>query len=383
MSPSAESPSAFEAAVPGSLALSRPASVAVIGAGLAGLACATRLVSYGFRVQVFDKGRRPGGRTSTRRVGSGEGATVDATDGPAVGAPATWQFDHGAQYFTVRDPVFAERVGEWLSEGTAAVWHGRIRVLERNRLGPEREGSEGPTVRYVGVPGMGSLGRRLAGECRVVSEARVDALERQGRRWVPMDGEGEELGRYDLAVVAVPAPQAVPLLRDAPELAARAEAVRMAPTWALLLGYTTSLELPFDGAFVQGSPLSWMARNGSKPGRSGSEGWVLHASHPWSREHLDEAEEKIAERLFEIFVTAARRSSGTVPPEPEVALAHRWRFAAPETPLTSRYLLDPELGVGACGDWCGGPRLEGAYLSGWALAGALVESWGDLAGPAA
>ncbi|HQY71364.1 MAG TPA: FAD-dependent oxidoreductase, partial [Pseudomonadales bacterium] len=51
--------------------------VAIIGAGIAGLSCATHLVQHGCTVSLFDRSRGPAGRMSTRR---GEG----------------WQCDHGA-----------------------------------------------------------------------------------------------------------------------------------------------------------------------------------------------------------------------------------------------------------------------------------------------
>jgi monoamine oxidase len=59
--------------------------VGIIGSGIAGLSCADRLTSFGHEVCLFDKGRGPGGRMSTRRV-EVEGHTLS--------------FDHGAQYFT-------------------------------------------------------------------------------------------------------------------------------------------------------------------------------------------------------------------------------------------------------------------------------------------
>lgn len=69
-------------------------SALVVGAGLAGLVAAQRLAAAGIRVTVFDKGRGPGGRMATRREGD-----------------ACW--DHGAQFFTARDPRFAEMVARW------------------------------------------------------------------------------------------------------------------------------------------------------------------------------------------------------------------------------------------------------------------------------
>ena len=64
---------------------------AVIGAGLAGLRVAHRLAEAGAQVRVFEKARGAGGRMSTRRTDFGA-------------------FDHGAQYFTARDPRFREQV---------------------------------------------------------------------------------------------------------------------------------------------------------------------------------------------------------------------------------------------------------------------------------
>lgn len=355
MSPPVESPTPAELVSPRSLSLSRPASVAVLGAGVAGLTCASHLVSSGFRVRVFDKGRRPGGRLSSRREGR-------------------FHFDHGAQYFTVRDPDFAERVGDWLAEGTLALWHGRIRVLENGRITePQTE-----TARYVGVPGMSALAGRLARESRVRIGVEIASVERRGKRWLLIDADEDEMGRFDLVLAAVPPPRAVPLLAGAPRLAAHAEMVRMAPTWAVLAGFGAPLELPFDGAFVHDSPLAWVARNASKPGRPQEETWVLHSSHEWTRKHLEDDREEVARRLLEAL---PRASGGTGLPAPEQLTVHRWRYAAPETPLPQRFLFDPDRGLGACGDWCGEPRVEGAWLSGLALAETVANTWGELAGP--
>lgn len=357
MSPPVESPTPAEAVSPRSLALSRPSGVAVVGAGVAGLTCASHLVSQGFRVRVFDKGRGPGGRLSTRR------------EGPV-------QFDHGAQYFTVRDPDFAETVGQWLAEGTAALWHGRVGVLENGRLSD----TGGDTARYVGVPGMRALARRLTRESRVRTRVEIASVERRGKQWLLTDADDQPRGRFELVVAAVPAPQAVPLLAGAPRLAAQAETVRMAPTWAVLAAFGEPLDLPFDGAFVRGSPLVWVARDGSKPGRPEVETWVLHAAHDWSREHLESAADEVSERLL---AALSQATGGTVLPPPTHLTAHRWRFAEPEAPLPQRFLFAPEIGLGACGDWCGESRVEGAWLSGLGLAEAVTATWGDTAGPAA
>ncbi|MEM9311642.1 MAG: FAD-dependent oxidoreductase, partial [Pseudomonadota bacterium] len=99
--------------------------IAIIGAGMAGLACAVQLAAAGRDVRVFDKGRGPGGRMAARR---------------ADVAGETVRFDHGAQYFTAREPAFREAVAAWEAQGVVARW-------------PAAQTSSSDAA-WVGVPGM-------------------------------------------------------------------------------------------------------------------------------------------------------------------------------------------------------------------------------------
>ena len=96
-----------------------PLHYAVIGAGIAGLSCARALAASGVHVTVFDKSRGSGGRMSTRR---GEG----------------WACDHGAQYFTARDPLFQAELARWQAAGVAARWQPRLTVFDADGRRAER-----------------------------------------------------------------------------------------------------------------------------------------------------------------------------------------------------------------------------------------------------
>lgn len=314
---------------------SSPLQVAVVGAGLAGLTLARELTRAGHGVKVFDKGRAPAGRMSTRH---------------APGA----SFDHGAQYFTARDPDFQREVARWMEQGVVAEWRGRFGSLEGGTVTPERDGP----VRYVGVPGMSAVARRLASEVEVHSNVRVGQLRREAGAWALTADTGEVLGRFERVMLAVPAPQAVPLLAEAPALAARVAAVSMSPCWAVLAHFDAPVALPLDGVFIQDSPLYWAARDSAKPQRPEGERWVLHASADFSREHLEQSPESMVSRLLEAFSRAVGQSL-----RPGEAQAHRWRYARAEPPLDEGSLLDESLGLGVCGDWCAGSRVEGAYVS--------------------
>ncbi|MEM1245277.1 MAG: FAD-dependent oxidoreductase [Acidobacteriota bacterium] len=321
--------------------------IAIIGAGLSAVSCARRLREAGTSCRLFEKSRGPGGRLSTRRAGE-------------------LRFDHGAQYFTARDSRFREQIEAWRAEGLAAPWQGRIVSIDHGQVSP----TSTPIERYVGVPRMSVLSRALMGDIPIETGCRITALRRTTAGWVLSSEEGAQHGPFRQVVVSAPAPQAAELLEPAAELAAAARSARFAPCWAAMLAFEEPLPLNFDGAFVASSALSWIARNSSKPERPEAESWVLHGSSEWSTAHLEESPKEALEGLTSAFREAVQMEL----PEAVHAVAHRWRFALPETPLEDRCLYDATVGVGACGDWCGGPRVEGAYLSGWELADRLTLS---------
>lgn len=325
-----------------------PASrhVAIIGAGVAGLACGARLAGAGVRVSLFDKGRGPGGRCATRRAGP-------------------FAFDHGAQYATATDDRFRALLASGAAAGSAAVWRAAAERPRRPHPPPE-DGRE----RWVGVPGMSALARHLGRNLEVRCGTRIITAQREDRRWRLLAEDGAAEGPFDILLVAVPSPQAGPLLAGAPALAARLGEAVLAPCWALMLGFAEPLPTNVAAASVEGEPLSWICHDGGKPGR-GREGagppattWVAHASPAWSREHLEDDGAAVAPVLLAAF---ADNLGIDVPPPVHLA-AHRWRYARVERVLGEPCLYDGNLGIGACGDWCLGPRLEAAYLSGLALA---------------
>ncbi len=317
--------------------------IAVIGAGVAGLAAASLMRDRGHDVHVFDKGRGVGGRLSVRRAGP-------------------FEFDHGAQYFTVRDAEFDRVVQAWRAAGVVARWNGRIAVCEQ---GQWREIASG--CRYVGVPGMNAAPKLLAKHLNVRTQAPVVRLERAGRRWRVLLESGERAGEFDFVIVASPAPQAATLTEGHTQFARVAQACPMMPCWAVLLGFSRRQPLPFDGAFIHGSPLAWLARGSSKPGRTPAEAWVLHANSAWSIAHLEADEADVIAALEGEF----RRliESGDAP---VFRTAHRWRYARPGK-LPAGVLFDADARIGMCGDWTNDGRVEGAFLSGVAIARQILD----------
>jgi predicted NAD/FAD-dependent oxidoreductase len=303
--------------------------VAIVGAGLAGLACADGLVAAGHRATLFDKGRRAGGRMTTR--------VVETKAGPA-------RFDIGAQYMTARDPRFRARVAAWAEAGLVAPW--------------PAAGVEA----WVGTPGMNAPVTDMAARHDVRWNARVDAIRREGGRWL-VDGEAVAANPFDAVILAIPAEQAAALLQAIHHpVAARVEAARSAPCWTVAACYAERLSLDADVIAEHGA-IGWAARDAAKPGRGGLECWVVQMAPDWSRVHLHDEPDRVTTEALALFEALAPGRS----PTPLHAFAHSWRFARSAS-LGVEAWWDEALALGLCGDWLMGPRVENAWLSGTALA---------------
>jgi hypothetical protein len=306
----------------------------IIGGGMAGLSCATALQGAGRTVIVLDKGRGPGGRMAARRVEIG-GEQVS--------------FDHGAQYFTARYPAFLATVKAWEAAGVAARW--------------PAAGAEA----WVGTPGMNAPIRAMAESLDARWGVRAEHLARTDEGW--RITAGEQTFTASTVLVAVPAEQAAVLLAEvAPDLAALAGGVESAPCWAVMAGFAAPLRIAADTYRSDTGPISWAARNSAKPGRVGAEAWVIHASQARSRAIIDLPKEEAATALLADFFAA----SGTAPVAPQHLDAHRWLYALPQVIKGMGARFDPALRLGMAGDYLHSPRVEGAWLSGRALADAVL-----------
>ncbi len=320
--------------------------VAILGGGVAGASAARALADAGISAVIFDKGRVPGGRAATRSRGPDH-------------------YDHGAQYFTARDPAFVRQVQSWVDTGVVAMWEPRLVAIGSSS---ERT-TPGAELRWIGVPGMNRLASNLLQGLDLRCDQRVEHVERRTSGWWLEFADAASIGPFAALLCTLPAPQAAQLLSDEP-LGLLAAEVPFAPCWALMLEFAQALSVDFDAAFVNSGPLSWIARDTSKPGRPAGERWLVHAGTQFSRAYLDASGEQVAGLLLDAFFAA----TACPPQSPLRSSAHRWRFALAEPPLHVGALVDSRRCLALGGDWCNGSRIEGAWLSGQALA-RQVHEW--------
>lgn len=340
--------------------LPAPHSVAIIGAGIAGLACGQVLASSGASVTLFDKARGPGGRMSSKRR---PGAAVDL----------------GAQAFSVRDAAFQHAVDEWLAAGCIAAWPTCTYQASSRGWQVHDDGQK----RYTGAPRMSALTRHMADSLTAMSNAELHtgtpivALEHSPNGWLLLAADETRHGSYDQIVISAPPPQAHALVKPWDDALAAVCTIReQRACWAgwaifegplpLIPGVTPGWQM----ARLDHPMLNIVSRNQTKPGRETQpESVSLLAQLDWSEAQLEQPAERVVEQLL----TAFKRifpPAATLPKLIEKG-AHRWRYAQPSTHCEYDYLYSVN-GLALCGDSFRGGRIEDAWLSGHRLGEALI-----------
>lgn len=315
---------------------SRPENtIAVVGAGISGLLLANALQARGESVIVLEKSRGMGGRLATKRVGN------------AV-------FDQGAQFFTAKDARFLELVVHWQARGVVTNWPAAL------------------APRLIGVPNMNALGKLLAAGLDVRRDCTVLSARRSGAEW-SLAIQHQPALRAGRLVLTAPAPQSLALLEAGGErlpaaLVTGLRALTYHPCLALLVTLSGPSAVPQEGLALDDGPVRWISDNTKKGVSPGTAAAVtVHLSRAFSAEHFATTETDLASLVLPTI------AGWLGAPVTHVAL-HRWKFSEPVTTYDTPCVWRPELGLGLAGDAFGGPRVEGAAISGLALADCMTES---------
>jgi predicted NAD/FAD-dependent oxidoreductase len=318
----------------------------IIGAGISSLLAGQILRHAGYPVTILEKSRGVGGRMATRRFKNGV-------------------FDHGAQFFTVRDPQFQHWVDLWVQQGTAFEW-----ARSFSKPGDVLEGSGHP--RYRGANGMTAIPKELSQDLDIHLQTHVESISTDGELWIVETEDGRGFDASQLILTA-PVPQSLSLLETGrfslPDREMeRLQSIHYHPCIAVLVLLNGPSKIPAPGGIkLDSGPIQWLSDNTQKGISPKAPAVTVHASTDFSRQNFDRSNQQLAETL----IAAAKSWLGDDIQDWQV---HKWRYSQPAQVYPERYLeisVSPPLFF--AGDAFGGPRVEGAALSGMAVASHLRE----------
>ncbi|NBQ85392.1 MAG: NADP transhydrogenase subunit alpha [Methylophilaceae bacterium] len=316
--------------------------IAIIGAGIAGLNLA-RLLSDVADVVVFEKSDKLGGRIATHHAND-------------------FSFDHGAQFFTAKNPAFKCFVNTLESLGVVAQWNARFVELEPKGINSQRTwGDEFP--HYVGTPAMNSIGQHMANNVDVRFNQLITAIKRIDTSWFVETTESE-FGPFDWVVLTAPAEQARAILPETVCPTINLQDVSMQPCFALMLGYKTPHLFDWDAAFVSNSILSWVSVNSSKPKRGDHFTIVAMSTNEWAKTNFDQSESSVIEAMLNALADIGDKTLA----DADYIKLKRWKYANAFRQEPVLEMIDESSQLACCGDWCISGRIESAFMSSLTLA---------------
>lgn len=321
--------------------------IAIIGAGLSGLTLAARL-SDSATITLYEKARGVGGRMATRRA-------------------APFAFDHGAQFFTIKDDRFYDFLKPLIDAGIVQRWDGRFFEFEGNQVAHQRQwDAEYP--HYVGAPSMSAIGKALAEPYDIQLNQKVH-IQKHDDLWQVLNEDAELLGEYDWVICTAPTAQCQMLVPEDCSFYPDLAQTTMLPCFSLMLGFQEPIALSFDCALVREADISWISVNSSKPGRGEAQSILIHSTNLWAQSHIDEDKDKVMDYL----IAQSERVTGLSLQSVTHKGLHAWRYANIDKQVTRAPFIDHEEKIAACGDWCLHGRVEAAFLAANNLAKQLKQ----------
>ncbi len=323
---------------------SRQADVLIVGAGIAGLMAARELARSGAQVLIVEQDDAVGGRMATRHLGPGLA-------------------DSGAQFFTAREERFQAWVDRWLEADLIYEWS---RGWSDGSLGTTPATGH---ARYAVHGGMQALAEHLAAELPVQMSTQIVSIAPQGTLWEAQDTQGHTY-RSNAVILTPPVPVALGLLEPdevplVPSDRAILTHIDYTPCLSGMFWLNGDIRLPEPGAVQRpNATITWIADNRRKGISPGGTLVTIHAGPDYSRQYWGRSDADAlnalasALQLFKDYRTEIMQSR-----------LDRWRYAIPISAYRERCLAAADLPpLIFAGDAFGGPRIEGAVLSGLAAA---------------
>ena len=322
--------------------------IAILGAGLAGLNLA-KLLQANAEIVLFEKSDKLGGRMATHRCNG-------------------FEFDHGAQYFTAKDPLFKDWVARLMDANVVASWPARFVEIEHRSMLSQRTWDDA-FPHYVGIPSMNAIAQHLAEGLDVRFNQLITGIKPHRTKWLLETADGQ-FAEFDWVVSTLPAEQAKVILPDSYQQKKALQSVQMEPCFTLMLGYDRARHSAWDAAFISQSILSWVSVNSAKPNRAKPYTLVAMSQNAWARDNFARPEAQIiAELLSELEGVMGEKLGDAT-----YIKLKKWKYANADKQKTELSYVDHAAKLACCGDWCISGRIESAFMSSSRLAETIKAS---------
>lgn len=281
-----------------------------------------------------------------------------------------FEFDHGAQFFIAKTPAFQDFLKPLVKAKIIAPWEANFCEINGKTGKMTNQTKWDDTYpHYVGTPRMNVIGKHLAKQLTIHYTTHIKSFKKINQQWQlsTMNNQVIDL-LFDWVITTTPNEQALSLLPTTFSHYKAIQNIKMLPCFALMLGLTKPLSLPFNAALVRHTNISWISCNNTKPGRKQAPTLLVHASNAWAESVALQDRLQVKNQMLQTLQDLIDQTLNMAHSD-----IHYWKYANCPKQTTSPFYLDTNQQLAAIGDWCIQGRVEAAFTSGFKLAQELKK----------
>ena len=309
-------------------------SFCVIGSGISGATIAN-LLSKKHSVDLFDKARGPGGRSSFKRLDKKKG------------------FDHGTQYISPKTPMFKKFIKELIIKKVLKNWRGKHLFLH----GVKKKNH----VKVIGSKGNNDISKYLLRNINCYFQNELKKIDYKKNKWILTFADGKKR-IYEKIILTCPFPQSSKLAKKFIQNSFIKKKIKMdANITVMIIIKKTNKDI--SSYFFNDKILGWAAKENSKNRfKSNQDLWTLQSTYDWANKRINKNRENI-ELNSKILIDQFFKLTGIKKTKILFSLNHGWKFSSNSKILNIKSYWNSSLGLGVCADWFVGPRLESGWIS--------------------
>ena len=314
----------------------------VIGSGISGATIAN-LLNKKFQVNLYDKGRGPGGRASFKRVKGQIG------------------FDHGTQYFSPKTIEFKKFANRLIKIKILKKWSGNHIFLNSKKKENKKH------IKIIGKKGNNDICKFLLKKVKCFYQSEVKKIYYKNKLWFLLFTDGK-IRTYKGVILTCPFPQLKKLSEKFINNTFIKRKLKMDANITVMIAIKKNKKSP--SSFLFDDPvLGWAGNeNTKKRFKSKYDLWTLQSTFKWANKNIDKNKKNLKKNskiLIDKFFKLTKIKKTKV----IYSINHGWKYSSNSKPLKIRSYWDPQKKIGVCADWFIGPRLE----SGWSSAHDLFK----------
>ncbi len=307
----------------------------ILGAGIAGSTIAN-LLSKKYEVEVFDKARGVGGRSSNRRY------------------KKKLSFDHGAQYISPNSKKFLKFLFELEKNKVVKKWNGNhLNFSFKNK---------NQKLKFIGKKGNSDISKYLLRNVKTYTSSAIIKIYYNDKFWT-IFLDNKKKFEFKRLIITSPFPQTKILAKKYLNKKKFNIKVKMEPNITVMIVLKNSMEVPISSILFKDQILGWAANENSKNRfKSKNNLWTLQANTTWSKKFINNYKLK-KKFITNLIINRFCNLTGFKKKQIVFKDIHGWKYSYNSAKTKNKSYFDKRNKLGVCGDWMSGARIEDAWIS--------------------